>query len=68
VCESLRIAGILLQPFMPQKATELLDHIGVHPDARSARGFASAVYGADVEYGRVEKTKKRLFPPLLIED
>lgn len=33
--DSLRIAGILLQPFMPVKATELLDRMGVPVDERS---------------------------------
>ena len=33
--DALRIASILLQPFMPQKATESLDRLGVPADKRS---------------------------------
>ncbi|KAH9878576.1 hypothetical protein IAQ61_001848 [Plenodomus lingam] len=46
--ESLRIAGILLQPYMPNQAAELLDQLGV---ARERRGFVDAVPGADTGYG-----------------
>lgn len=70
VSEYLRISGILLQPFMPQKSPEILDRIGVSQDA-SKRGFAAAKYGADYEYGLVEKPVDRrqfLFPPLMVED
>ncbi|KAH8693702.1 putative methionyl-tRNA synthetase [Talaromyces proteolyticus] len=67
VCESLRIAGILLSPFMPQKSAEILDFLRVGTDV-SKRNFEAATYGADFEYGEVEKTSKLLFPPLLIEN
>ncbi|EED15227.1 methionyl-tRNA synthetase, putative [Talaromyces stipitatus ATCC 10500] len=69
VSEYLRIAGILLQPFVPQKASEVLDRIGVRQDA-VARGFGAAQYGADYEYGHAPKVDKRelLFPPLMVED
>uniref|UniRef100_A0A093V7Y5 methionine--tRNA ligase n=1 Tax=Talaromyces marneffei PM1 TaxID=1077442 RepID=A0A093V7Y5_TALMA len=70
VSEFLRISGILLQPFMPQKSSELLDRIGVSRDL-SARGFAAAKYGADYEYGLVENPAEKrqfLFPPLMVED
>ncbi|OKL64693.1 hypothetical protein UA08_00152 [Talaromyces atroroseus] len=63
-CEGLRIAGILLQPFMPQKSTELLDLLGV---GASARGFSSASYGADFDYGHDVKRNKHLFRQLLME-
>jgi methionyl-tRNA synthetase len=33
--DALRIAGILLQPFLPHKATELLDRLGIATDKRS---------------------------------
>lgn len=63
------MAGILLQPFVPQSASEILDRIGVRQEA-AARGFAAASYGADYEYGQVAKVDKRdlLFPPLMVED
>ncbi|KAL1965938.1 hypothetical protein VTN77DRAFT_5071 [Rasamsonia byssochlamydoides] len=69
VCESLRIAGILLQPFMPEKSAELLDLLRVDAAHRSKRSFSVASYGGDYEYGKdVEKSKKILFPPLIVED
>ena len=46
--ESLRICGILLQPYMPSKMTSLLDMLGVE---KSKRGFADAIIGADETYG-----------------
>lgn len=69
--ESLRIAGILLQPFMPTKATQLLDTLGVAGDAPS-RNFEAARFGADHAYGvplvELKKgTEGSLFPPLLTE-
>ncbi|KAL6807394.1 tRNA synthetases class I (M) domain-containing protein [Trichoderma sp. SZMC 28013] len=46
--EALRIAGILLQPIMPTKASELLDALGVRPDRRTVE---FAVKGKDANYG-----------------
>jgi methionyl-tRNA synthetase len=48
VNESLRIAGILLQPIMPAKMTELLDSLGVSKEQRT---FQHAALGADDSYG-----------------
>ena len=67
--ESLRLCGILLQPYMPSKMKTLLDMLGV---AEDARGFENAVYGADLTYGTpaVELGKGLegvLFPPLTTE-
>jgi len=33
--ESLRIVGIVLQPYMPNKARQLLDQLGVQPHKRT---------------------------------
>ncbi|PYI15835.1 hypothetical protein BO86DRAFT_311067 [Aspergillus japonicus CBS 114.51] len=60
VAETIRMSGILLQPFMPTKSKEILDMFQVHPQRRS---FASAEYGSDPSYGEDTK-KKALFPPL----
>ncbi|GAB7345326.1 hypothetical protein MBLNU457_3679t1 [Dothideomycetes sp. NU457] len=49
IAESLRIMGILLQPFMPDKAKQLLDSLGVSPDRRE---FQHAVICGDKDYGR----------------
>ncbi|KAI9790770.1 MAG: methionyl-tRNA synthetase [Piccolia ochrophora] len=63
--ESLRISGILLQPFMPGKAAMLLDMLGVADDRR---GFSWARLGADLSYGTSTIELGRghqgsLFPP-----
>ncbi|KAB8203226.1 tRNA synthetases class I (M)-domain-containing protein [Aspergillus parasiticus] len=66
VAESLRIAGILLQPFMPTKSKELLDVLRVDSTRPSKRAFSAAVFGSDAEYGEGIK-KTVLFPPLIVE-
>jgi methionyl-tRNA synthetase len=33
--ETLRICGILLQPFIPTKSVELLEALGTHPEERT---------------------------------
>ncbi|KAK1760848.1 methionyl-tRNA synthetase [Echria macrotheca] len=65
--ETLRIVGILLQPFMPSKAAELLDILGVSEDKRT---FQHAQVGADFDFGApfLEEGKsawETLFPPVL---
>lgn len=65
--EALRLAGILLQPFMPDKARELLGMLGVDEDQRS---FDFARLGADSGYGVPKIDVGRgyigaLFPPLI---
>lgn len=63
--ESLRICGILLQPFMPAKMKQLLDMLGVAEDARM---YSNADLGNDQEYGdpkdEIGKGTEVLFPPL----
>ncbi|POR38103.1 Putative methionine--tRNA ligase, mitochondrial [Tolypocladium paradoxum] len=67
--EALRIAGILLQPIMPTKASELLNELGVKPERRTVQ---YARKGKDVDYGTEAqpssdkgRTKKwdTIFPP-----
>ncbi|KAI5205121.1 hypothetical protein E4T39_03228 [Aureobasidium subglaciale] len=65
--ETLRLAGIMLQPVMPAKAKQLLDMLGVAEDKRS---FAEAQLGADKDYGtsKVPQGKGQagvLFAPLM---
>ena len=48
VTEALRMAGILLQPYMPNKAKMMLDQLGVD-DAR--RTFEYCALGRDLHYG-----------------
>jgi methionyl-tRNA synthetase len=67
--EALRVAGILLQPFMPGKAKTLLDTLGVHD---SRRTYDDAQFGVDASYGepraKVGNGKwDSLFPPLSVE-
>ncbi|MCJ1247445.1 methionyl-tRNA synthetase [Trapelia coarctata] len=64
--ESLRICGILLQPYMPDTMVKLLDMLGVSPDARK---FDNALLGSDSTYGTPlvklgKGTQGVLFPPL----
>ncbi|RYN17275.1 putative methionine--tRNA ligase [Alternaria arborescens] len=68
--EALRITGILLLPYMPNKARMLLDQLGVHHDRRT---FEYCKPGADLDYGTpfVElgtAHKGVLFPPLPSEE
>ncbi|KAL2870877.1 methionine--tRNA ligase MSM1 [Aspergillus lucknowensis] len=64
VAESMRITGILLQPFMPNKAKEILDVFRVDSSKRS---LSDANYGSDADYG--ESIEKRIiFPPLVVEE
>ena len=67
VVESLRISGILLQPFMPGKSHDLLKMLRVDISDPSKRAFAATVYGSDADYGEGVK-KGILFPPLLTEE
>ncbi len=67
--EVIRIVGILLQPYMPGKATTLLDMIGVEDTKRS---FDDAAFGSDGSYGSgIAPVGKgawdALFPPLTLE-
>ncbi|MCJ1255002.1 methionyl-tRNA synthetase [Lignoscripta atroalba] len=64
--ESLRICGILLQPYMPEKMRQLLDMLGVPNDDRM---FENALLGSDSRYGAPMVDLGRghagvLFPPL----
>lgn len=68
--ESLRIIGILLQPFMPEKAAQLLDTMGVDEQHRTLQ---HAALGVDADYGEPkipvgENVWESLFPPLPVED
>ncbi|KAF7888136.1 uncharacterized protein EAF02_002677 [Botrytis sinoallii] len=67
--EAIRIVGILLQPYMPEKASLLLDMIGVLPERRT---YEYALLGADPSYGDAQAPLGKgawdgLFPPLAIE-
>lgn len=73
--EGLRIIGILLQPYMPNKATMLLDQLGVQRDRRT---FEWCKPGSDLTYGvpmvslggsaQGAKFAGVLFPPLPSEE
>lgn len=70
--EALRVAGILLQPFMPGKMGEMLDVLGVKSDRRT---FDYAGFRRDFEYGQAKDQKKlskgkwsALFPPPPADD
>ncbi|MCJ1397134.1 methionyl-tRNA synthetase [Xylographa trunciseda] len=64
--ESLRICGILLQPYMPDTMKRLLDMLGV---ASEARKYENTLLGSDLSYGKPtielgRGTQGVLFPPL----
>lgn len=68
--ESIRVVGILLQPFIPEKSAELLDRLGVGHDRRT---FQHAELHADDSYGTPmvplgEGAQRGLFPPIPVED
>ncbi len=65
--EGVRITGILLQPFIPGKASQLLDRLGVADDRRS---FGYTALRCDPSYGVPKEDPGRgrvtaLFPPLV---
>ena len=69
--ESLRVCGILLQPFMPSKTNALLGMLGV---GKNKRAFADASFGVDDQYGTPlpgvtlgRGLEGVLFPPLATE-
>ncbi|KAM3075597.1 methionyl-tRNA synthetase [Clarireedia jacksonii] len=67
--EAVRMMGILLQPFMPSKAGQLLDMLGVSPLRRT---YDYAAVGADDSYGNAQAPLGKcawdaLFPPLPVE-
>ena len=69
VAEGLRISGLLLQPFLPDKAAQMLDTLGVAQDKRT---FGHTILRCDPSYGvpMVDPGSSRvdgLFPPL-VED
>lgn len=70
LAESLRNIGILLQPFTPTKAQELLDVLGVSLEKRTAEYVG---FGKDFTYGKPMRSPGRgahdgLFPPLDVEN
>lgn len=69
VAETLRNMGILLQPFMPEKAQQMLDVLGV---PMTNRTFGYVGLRKDFSYGKPMKDTGQgahsgLFPPLDVE-
>lgn len=68
--EALRMTGIMLQPYMPNKAKTLLDQLGVD---ESRRTFEYCRPGRDLDYGVPfidigKGYEGALFPPLPSEE
>lgn len=65
--ETLRISAILMGPYMPTKATELLDRLGVES---SQRGWNQCVFNDRIDVNRLVEGLKggkrpgHLFPPV----
>lgn len=69
VAEAMRNASILLQPFMPEKAKEMLDVLGVSGEKRT---FEYVGLRKDFSYGSAIRPLGRsahesLFPPLPVQ-
>ncbi|KAG4303816.1 hypothetical protein PORY_002779 [Pneumocystis oryctolagi] len=63
--EAMRISGILLKPFMPSKADEMLNQLGVEIPKRN---FKFCKLGADDTYLKTQCTQnKQLFPKLHVK-
>jgi methionyl-tRNA synthetase len=68
--EALRLSGIFLQAFIPEKAKDMLDILGVEDGLRT---FGHAEVGTDLSYGVPKRSPGKgkfdgLFPPLPVED
>ncbi|GAA5941851.1 methionine--tRNA ligase MSM1 [Sporobolomyces koalae] len=61
--ETLRIAGILLQPFMPHKSRQLLQALGVREQDRT---FKMAKFGQGTERDPVRVVKGGLWPAVVV--
>jgi methionyl-tRNA synthetase len=64
--ETLRVTGIYLQPYMPNKANHILDFLGVDEDKRD---WAHSRVGGDGSYGLPKCDLGRgiagvIFPPI----
>lgn len=68
--ETLRITGILLKPFMPEKSAQLLDALGISEEERrweDAILGGSATMGIEKAAERYNSKKAILFPSLEIK-
>jgi methionyl-tRNA synthetase len=63
--EALRFYGIIMQPIMPTKMTELLTILGVAEDRRT---YEWLEVGKDLTYGTTAENMDILFPNLEIDD
>ncbi|ORY55326.1 methionyl-tRNA synthetase [Leucosporidium creatinivorum] len=63
--ETLRITGILLQPFMPEKSKQLLDTLGV---SEERRGWPDLGLGEGGERTMMKGKLKQLFPNVKLEE
>lgn len=71
LAESLRITGILLQPFIPDKAEEALNRLGVDPLNRTfkqAKFHLDSTYGERIVPPEMTGLSQVLFPALPVED
>jgi methionyl-tRNA synthetase len=65
--ETLRISAILMEPYMPTKAVELLDRLGVD---KTHRGWEQCVFDKTVDVEQLVeglkegKRRGHLFPPV----
>ncbi|KTW30112.1 methionine-tRNA ligase [Pneumocystis carinii B80] len=60
--EAIRLSAILLKPFIPEKASEILDQLDVHPSRRS---FKFCKLGLDKTYLQIQSKRNMLLFPKL---
>jgi methionyl-tRNA synthetase len=65
-CEALRIVAIIISPFLPETAAEILSRIGQEGALASAQLPASAAWGG-IEVGAPTRKGANLFPRIEIE-
>ena len=66
-CEALRIAALLLAPFLPQKAGEILDRLGLGDALEHARLPADGAWGG-ISVGAETRKGEPLFPRIDSEE
>ncbi|KAG8942018.1 methionyl-tRNA synthetase, partial [Tulasnella sp. 408] len=60
--QALHLSGILLNPVMPTKSSDLLDRLGIQPDQRTWT-YAQQTFGSERSNGRVLETPRLTLGP-----
>ena len=65
-CETLRVVGVLLSPFMPETAAEILDRIG-HPDELESAQLPGSARWGGIRVNAPTRKGEPLFPRIEVE-